>query len=76
MNLGINFNDNLFLQYYCIRKVILPDLSDVEFDRRVFNMLEFFITKYACMSLDYGFEFTCMKLLDDDSDEFGYYGGP
>ena len=43
--LGVKFNTNIFLQNYHICEVQFPDISYVEYDRRVFKGLEIYTTK-------------------------------
>ena len=69
----MNFNTNILLKNYHIWEVWLPDKINVEYEKRVFNKLKYWITKRALMSMDYKYEITWMDISNDDSDKVKSY---
>ena len=72
----MNFNAKLVLASYYIFEVRLPDVTDVEYDRRVFKKLKIRITKFSRMYLDYWFEYECVEVVGNNYDEIVAYDGP
>ena len=74
-NLGVKFNTSILLHSYWIYVVQFYDINDAEYYKRLFENMKFWITKNACMTLDYGFEFICLEVFYDESDKVVSYSG-
>ena len=67
--LVVKFNGNSFLRNYHLCELWwFPDIRNFEYDIQVFKKLIIFITKNACMSMDYSYEDTFIDEFDDYSD--------
>ena len=62
-HIGKNFNVNILLHNYHTFELQFPDITNVEYDRRIFRKLKIWIKINACMSLKCSFQVTRVEIL-------------